>query len=140
MGKRHANVLMVDGDIALLLVLAKELDQRGIGLIPAGSVSQARSFTAKLDPAFDMLIINCRIPGVSGLATEMAGRKPGLEVIGIISGNHQCNACRPLLTYCFHDPELRDVRWMQRMMSLIQSRLGKPQKPAVIRILRSSKS
>ena len=140
MGKHHALVLMVDGDVALLLVLAKELDQRGIGLIPAGSAVQGRSLMAKLKPVVDMLIINCRVPGVCALAAEMVGRKPGLEVIGIISGHHQCNSCRPLLTYCFHDPELRDVRWMQRMVSLIQSRVGRKPKPAVIRILRSSKS
>lgn len=128
---------MVDSDIALLLVLAHELDQRGISLLPAGSPRQARLLIAKVQSMIDILIINCKVPGVCGLAAEMVGHNPAVEVIGIVSGGWQCSSCRALLTYCFHDPEVRDVRWMHRMVSLIQSRTVKKQKNDVIRILRS---
>lgn len=140
MGKARAAVLIVDDDVALLLVLAHELDQRGISLIPSGSARQARVLAAKLKAMIDIVIINCAVSGVCGLAGEMVAYNPLLEVIGIVAGTCQCSSCRALLTYCFHDPELRDARWMHRMVSLIHSRIGRKQKPGVTRILRSSRS
>ena len=131
---------MIDCDIALLLVLAHELDQRGISLIPSESPRQARLLIGKMQAMIDILIINCRVPGVCGLAAEMVGQNPLLEVIAIIAGASQCGSCRALMTYCFHDPEFRDIRWMHRMVSLIQSRTAKRPKQGVIRIMRSSRS
>jgi hypothetical protein len=140
MGKARATVLMVDADIALLLILADELDQRGISLIPSGSARQARLLGASLKPMIDVLIVNCKVAGVCTLAAEMVGPNPLLEIIGIVAGACQCSSCRALLTYCFHDPEIRDLRWTHRMVSLIQSRTVRKQKPGVIRIMRSSRS
>lgn len=140
MSKARGSVLMVDSDIALLLVLAHELDQRGISVFPAETPRQARVLIAKMKATIDILILNCKVPGVCGLAGEMVDRDALLEVIGIVAGAGQCSSCRALLTYCFHDPEIRDVRWMHRMVSLIQSRTGRKQKPRLIRIMRSSRS
>jgi hypothetical protein len=140
MSKPRTAVLMVDSDIAVLLVLAHELDQRGISLIPAGTARQARVLSARVQSMIGILIVNCKVPGVCGLAAEMVGHNPLLEVIGIVAGAWQCSSCRTVLTYCFHEPEVRDIRWMHRMVSLIQSRTVRRQKNGVIRIMRSSRS
>ena len=127
---------MVDDDIIPLLPLAHELNHRGINLIPAQSVKEARSMIAALKLKLDGVIINCRVSGVCAFTRELVKHHDGLEVIGVVSGYHQCSSCRQLLTFCFHDAELRDVRWMNRMVSLIQSRLMKRQGLTKVTIIR----
>jgi len=142
MAEPHGTVLIVDADIGFLLVLAQELGHRGIGLIPSGSVRQARSMLVKLKPrpTIDVLIINCRLSGVCALATEMVQHNAKVEVIGLVSGNHQCSTCRKLLTMVSQDPEVRDVRWIRKWGSIIQGRLSHIPKLAVITDSRHSKS
>ena len=138
MAEPHRVVLMVDGDIGFLFVLARELDHRGISLIPSGSVKQARVLLAKLKLTIDVLIINCQLAGVCALAKEMVCDNAKLEVIGIVSGNHQCSSCRQLLTLVSQDSELRDVLWIRRWASLIQARLSPRKKLTIIEDPRSS--
>jgi cobyrinic acid a,c-diamide synthase len=130
---------MVDGDIGFLFVLARELDHRRISLIPAGSVKQARLTLAKLKPTIDLLIINCQLSGVCGLAREMVRHNAKLEVIGIVFANHQCSSCRRFLTMISQDSELQEDRWIQKWASLIQGRLRPKQKLAIITDSRPSK-
>jgi hypothetical protein len=132
MADHHGAVLMVDGDIGFLFVLAHELSPRGISLIPSDSVRKARSMLVKLNPKIDVLIVNCRIPGVCALTAEMVGQNAKLEVIGIVSGNHQCSSCRKLLTMVSQDPELREAPWIRRLANLIQSRVSTKRKAAFI--------
>jgi hypothetical protein len=139
MAESRGTVVMVDDDIIPLLFLAHELHNRGINLIPAKSAKEARATIARLKLQLDELIISCRVSGVCALTKELVQHRVTLEVIGIVSGYHQCSSCRPLLTYCFQDAELRDIRWMHRMVSLIQSRLAKKPSPAKFTILRRRK-
>jgi len=132
----RGTVVMVDDDIIPLLFLAHELHQRGINLIPAKSVKDARTAIAALELSLDVLIVNCRVSGVCTLTKETVKFQKSLEVIGVVSGYHQCSSCRAFLTYCFQDSELRDLRWMHRLVSLIQSRLTKRQSPTKLTILR----
>ena len=139
MAEPHRAVLMVDGDIGFLFVLARELDHRRISLIPSASVKQARLTLARLKPTIDILIINCQLLGVCAFAREMVRHNAKLEVIGIVSGNHQCSSCRQLLTLISQDSEIREARWIQKWASLIQGRLKPKQKLAIITDSRSSK-
>jgi hypothetical protein len=142
MAEPHPAVLMVDGDIGFLFVLARELDHRRISLIPSGSVKQARLTLASLKPTIetiDMLIIDCQLSGVCAFAREMVRHNAQLEVIGLVSGNHQCSSCRQLLTLISQDPELREARGIQKWAGLIQARLRPKQKLAIVRGSRPSK-
>jgi hypothetical protein len=139
MAEPHRAVLMVDGDIGFLFVLARELDHRGISLIPSGSAKQARFMLAGLKLTIDILIINCQLAGACALAREMVHHNAKLEVIGIVSGIHQCSSCRQLLTLISQDPELREARWIRKLASLIQGRLRPRQKLAIINDSESSK-
>jgi len=140
MGEKRGTVVMVDDDIIPLIFLAHELNQRGINLIPAKSATEARSTVTALKLSLDALIVNCRVAGVCTLTKEAVKHQDRLEVIGIVSGYYQCSSCRPLLTFCFQDAELRDLRWMNRMASLIQSRLNKKQNTTKFTILRRRRS
>lgn len=131
MAEPQRAVLMVDGDIGFLFVLARELDRRGISLIPSGSVKQARFMLAQLKLTIDVLIINCQLSGVCALAREMVGDNAKLEVIGIVSGNHQCSSCRKVVTLVSQDSALREERWIRKWAILIQS-LSSTQKLAII--------
>jgi hypothetical protein len=131
---------MVDGDIGFLFVLARELDQRGISLIPSASVKQARSMLARLKPTIDALILNCQLSGVCTLAKELVRQNAKLEVIGIVSGNHQCSSCRDLFTLISQDSEIREAPWTRKWVSVIHARLSPKQKLAVITDSKSSKS
>jgi hypothetical protein len=133
MAEPHRAVLMVDGDIGFLFVLARELDHRGIHLIPSGSVKQARVMLAGLKLTIDVLIINCQLSGVCALAREMVHRNAKLEVIGIVSGDHQCSSCRQLLTFISQDQELREARWIRKLASAVQGRLRPKPKLAIIK-------
>ena len=138
MAEPHRAVLMVDSDLGFLFVLASELDHRGINLIPSGSARQARLMLARLKLTIDVLIINCQLSGVCALAREMVLGNAELEVIGIVSGNHQCSSCRQLLSLVSQDSEVREAQWIRRWASLIQVRLPK-QKLAIIKGPKSSK-
>jgi DNA-binding NtrC family response regulator len=139
MAEPHRAVLMVDGDLGFLFVLARELDHRGISLIPSGSAKQARLMLASLKLTIDVLIINCQLSGGCALAREMVHHNAKLEVIGIVSGVHQCSSCRQLLTLIAQDPEPREARWIRNLASLVQGRLRPKQKLAIVKDSRSSK-
>ena len=59
---------MVDDDLGFTFALADALASRGIALVPARSVTQARSLFKSLKPNVGLLIINCRVHGVCALA------------------------------------------------------------------------
>lgn len=132
MAEQLGSVLVVDGDIGFLLVLAQELSHRGISLIPSSSARQARSMLAKMKPAIDVLIINCRVSGVCALASDLVRRNARLEVVGIVSGVHQCSSCRQLLTYVSREPQPPELRAIRRWATLIQGWLNAKKKLAVI--------
>jgi DNA-binding NtrC family response regulator len=116
-------VLMVDGDLGVLFVLAHELEQHGLTLIPSGSIQQARSILAKLKPTIDLLVLNCAVEEACVLATEMVRQNDSLDLIGIVSGNDNCDPCRPLFTFFLKQPQRRDARWIGRVIKVIQTRL-----------------
>jgi hypothetical protein len=62
------------GHRGFTVALAGALASRGIALVPARSVLQARALLKALTPNVGLLIINCRIHGVCALA---AGNGPG---------------------------------------------------------------
>jgi hypothetical protein len=118
---------MVDGDIGFLFVRARESDHRRISLIPSGSMKQACLTLAKLKPTIDMLIINCQLSGVRSLARDLVrhnAKLEKLEVIGIVSGSHQCRLCRQPLTLISQDSELREARWIRNWASLFRVASG----------------
>jgi len=130
--EHRGSVLVVDGDIAFLLVMAQELARKGISLIPSTSVREARSVLQKLNPTIDILIVNCRITGVCGLASEMRRRVTGLDVVAIVSGNRQCAACRRLLTFVAKDIERPEARGIQNWGRLIDNWLAAKRRIAVV--------
>jgi len=131
MAEPNPAVLIVDGDIGFLFVLARELDNRGISLIPSGSAKQARLMMARLKQTIDVLIINCHLSGVCALAKEMVFHNAQLEVIGIVDGNHQCSSCRQLLALVSQDSDVRDSGQIRKWAGLIQDRLSPKQKLAI---------
>ena len=126
MAKPRGTVLMVDEDLGVLFVLAHELEQKGFTLIPSGSIQQARSMLAKIKPTIDLLVLNCVIADVCVLAMAMVRQNDALDLIGITSGNDKCDPCRKLFTFFLNEPPRRDIRWIGRMVKMIQNRL--PQK------------
>ena len=133
MTEGRGTVLIVDTDMGLSLVLADELSPNGIRLIPSSSVKEARSILARFRMVtIDLLVVNCRIPGVGALAMEMSQRHDKLEVIGIVSPNWQCDCCRRLMTFCFRDSKVRDPFWLHRSASLIRNRVLKKRMDADI--------
>ena len=120
---------MVDPDLGALLVLARELEPRGISLIPSASIKQARSLLTKVTVQIEVLVLNCSVAGVCSFAKNMIRQSPGLDVIGIVSGNHQCASCREVLTLLALDPEVRDAVWIHQMVSVISRAVRKPQDP-----------
>lgn len=132
MFEHRGSVLIVDRDIAFLLVMAQELARKGISLIPSTSVLEARSMLQKLDPSIDILIINCGVTGVCALASEMRRSAAGLDVVAIVSGNRQCAPCRRLLTFVSRDPEHPEPRVIQKWGRLIDNWLTAKRKIAIV--------
>ena len=90
MSREYRAVLMVDDDLGFTFALADALASRGIALVPARSVTQARSLFKSLKPNVGLLIINCRVHGVCALAAEMVPDDRSLAVAGIRSAQAQC--------------------------------------------------
>ncbi|HEY1239656.1 MAG TPA: hypothetical protein VGF16_03825 [Bryobacteraceae bacterium] len=130
--EHRGSVLIVDRDIAFLLVMAQELARKGISLIPSTSVREARSMLQKLNPSIDILIINCGLTGVCALASEMRRRASALDVVAIVSANRQCSACRRLLTFVSRDPEHPEPPVIQKWGRLIDNWLAAKRKIAVV--------
>jgi DNA-binding NtrC family response regulator len=126
-------VLVVDHEAILLLVLAYKLDRMRIGLVPSTSVEKARSMLARIKPALNVMIINCRLQGTCAFALEIVEQRPKLTVIGLVSEGHQCTACRHLLSASVRDSEFRDVKWVNGLVSLIQRSLTREPKIVPIR-------
>lgn len=125
-------VLIVDSDVAFLLVLAQELARKGIMLIPSTSVREARSMLEKLSPTIDILIINCRLAGVCGLASEMRRGDAALDVVAMVSGNRQCATCRRHLTFVSRDADHPEPRVIQKWGRLIDTWLAAKRRISVV--------
>ena len=140
MSRDYRAVLMVDDDLGFTFALADALASRGIALVPARSVTQARSLLKSLKPNVGLLIINCRLHGVCALAAEMVRDDRSLAVAGILSAQVQCSRCRHLLGELFQDPEDRLPRLLERWVTLIRNRLAPKPRPYVVVDLRRDRS
>jgi len=116
-----ATVLAVHNDIAFLLALAIQLEDRHIGLIPAPSVKNAEQLLKELRLQPDLLIVNCRIRGVCAFAAQSLKRWPSLKVVAIVSEGHQCLKCKDLLVTTVGDSSSPMVdRWVGLVRTLMQ--------------------
>jgi DNA-binding NtrC family response regulator len=136
MSRDYRAVLMVDNDPGFMFALADALASRGIALVPAQSVMQARSLLKSLKPNVGLLIINCRVRGVCALAAEMVQDDRSLAVAGILSAQGQCSSCRHLLGEHFQDPEDRLPKLVERWVTLIRNRLASKPRPQVVDLRR----
>src|SRR6202140_1530158 len=132
MSRDYRAVLMVDDDLGFTLALAGALASRGIALVPARSVMQARSLLKALKPNVGLIIINCHIHGVCALAARMVRDDRSLAVAGILSAQGQCSRCRHLLGELFQDTEDRLPRLLERWVTLIRNRLAPKPRPYVV--------
>jgi hypothetical protein len=123
---------MVDDDLGFTFALAEALASRGIALVPARSVIQARSFLRSLRPKVGLLIINCRVRGVCDLATEMVREDRSLAVAGILSSLGQCTRCRHFLGEVFLDPEDRLPELLEQWVTMIRKRLAPKPRPRLV--------
>jgi len=133
----NRSVLMVDGDLGALFVLAQEFEQRGISLIPSAGARQARSLMTKLNLRIKVLVVNCNLAGVCGLARKMLRQNIGIEVIGIVSGSDQCGSCREILIDALPDAEIRDAQWIRKMVRLVAGRMSRGPVKTALRATRS---
>ena len=136
MSRDYRAVLMVDDDLGFMFVLAGALASRGIALVPARSVLQARSMLRALTPNVGLLIINCRIHGVCALAAGMVREDRSLAVAGILSSRGQCTRCRHLFGEVFQDPEDRLPELLEQWVTMIRKRLASKPGPHVVVNLR----
>jgi len=93
-----ATVLAVHNNVAFLLALAVQLENRKIHLIPAATVRQARSLLDKLKLKPRVVIVNCRLSGVCQFAMELQERRPRPKIAGIVSEGSSCAKCRAILS------------------------------------------
>jgi DNA-binding NtrC family response regulator len=132
MSRDYRAVLMVDDDLGFTFALAGALASRGIALVPARSVMQARALLKALTPNVGLIIINCRLHGVCALAARMVRDDRNLAVAGIVSAQGQCSRCRHLLGELFQDPEDRLPRLLEQWVNLIRNRLASKSKPHLV--------
>ena len=140
MSRDYRAVLIVDDEPGFTFALAEALASRGIALVPARSVMQARSLLKSLKLNVGLLIINCRIHGVCALAAEMVRDDRSLAVAGILSAQGQCGRCRHLLGERFQDPEDRLPNLLEQWVTLIRNRLASKPRPHVVVDLRRNRS
>jgi DNA-binding NtrC family response regulator len=138
MSRDYRAVLMVDDNLGFTFALAGALASRGIALVPARSVMQARALLKAFKPNVGLLIINCRIHGVCALATRMVRDDRSLAVAGILSAQGQCDRCRHLLGELFQDPEDRLPRLVEQWVALIRNRLAPKPRPHLVASLRET--
>src|SRR3984893_5389900 len=132
MSRDYRAVLMVDDNLRFTFALAGALASRGIALVPARSVMQARSLLKALTPNVGLIIINCRLHGVCALAVRMVRDDRSLAVAGILSAQGQCSTCRHLMGELFQDPEDRLPELLERWVTLIRNRLAPKPRPHLV--------
>jgi len=132
MSRDYRAVLMIDNDPGFTFALADALASRGIVLVPARTVMQARSLLRLHKPKVGLLIINCRVHGVCDLAMEMVRNDRSLAVAGILSAQGQCSRCRHLLRELFQDPEDRLPELLEQWVTMIRKRLAPTPGPHLV--------
>ncbi len=126
-------VLVLDGDLGFLLALAQELSNRQILAVPARTSRQALSFLARFRLEPDLIVLNCRIPGACSVAGEIAGKRPHVHILALMSDGNECAECSGLITSRLHDPEDKAPDRIPSFVDLIQ-RIMNPQARALFRV------
>ena len=110
-------ILIVHDDLGILLALSLELQNRGIGLVPANTVLTARRLLREMGLQLDVAVMGCRVRGVCELAAALVKRSRGLKIVGVVSKNHRCSRCKELFCSVLEDG---DAPWIPRWASLIE--------------------
>ena len=78
---RHARqILVVDGDLGLVLWVARTLVEAGYAAFPAPSVKEARMLAVRLDPRLNVLVVNSKLAGAAELVDRLKCNRPDLKV------------------------------------------------------------
>lgn len=86
-------VLIVDDDLGFLFWLAKALGNAGYNVVPAVSISKARSIVSDLALMPDLLIINPAVQASSELIRALKLESPGVRTVAAV------------------EPQLPEARW-----------------------------
>jgi DNA-binding NtrC family response regulator len=81
---KGARILLVDDEAVFRRSLAARLGLRGYSVVEAGGGEEALALIRK-DEAIELVIIDSRMPGLSGAQTvaELARLRPGMPVIAL---------------------------------------------------------
>jgi hypothetical protein len=118
-----AVVLVVDSDLGLIVSLSFELHSRGIESLPALTTGEAQSMMMDLRVEPDFLVINCGVRCACIFVDDMARLRPGLPMIGIVSGLSECKDCADLLAATFRDSEAKDPERIPYFAGVIEERM-----------------
>lgn len=83
-GRRARQILVVDRDLGFVLWFAVALVEAGYAAFPAASLPGARELAGRLEPNLDVLVVNPRMAGASGLVSCLKGIQPELKVAALV--------------------------------------------------------
>lgn len=101
MDTRNWKVLVVEDDTAVRGMVIHMLGRQGLEAIGVETAEEGLLAFASTQPAFDLVIIDMLLPGVSGLdlAAELERRQPTVKIL-YISGCGQSIAIESMLRSC----------------------------------------